>query len=461
MLESNEEHFKIRAPLEIYLRPRFAEHYNSAMQESDWKTLIWSLQHQNCILFLGPDIGCPTQSSSPILFTQGLTAKLASELGLTEESDLPAVADSYRKTYSTDDLQREVVEFCAAHENDQCDILADFAALPFYLVVTSCHDSLVRTAFESQRPKKPRVEAYNFKGGTPDNLDMGTVEQPLIYHLYGSPKDPRSLVLTEHDLIDFLVSIVSKDPQLPQSVSAEIRKKAKTLLFVGFGIKQWHHRILIHFLRSQDIDSRSFALDAFDEASSKALERTIFFYKSGYKLEVFQTDLPRFARELRLRFGQVPQAGPVLPSAGPSPAFPSPKVFLCYASEDRARVEEVCGQLRGAGLDAWMDQTSLQGGDHWDRVIKQQLAQADYFLVFQSHALHSKEFSYVNKEINLALERQQFARQGFRFVIPIQIDDCPVLPELQGFQAVRLTAPGNASDLASFLVRDHQLRRRA
>ncbi len=423
------------------------------MQESDWKSLIWSLQHQNCILFLGPDIGCPTQSNSPIRFTQELAAQLASALGATDEPDLPLVAHRYRKERSPNDLQREVVEFCAIHENDRCDILADFAALPFYLVVTSCHDSLLRTAFDEEH-KTPQVEAYNFRGGIPDNLDMGTVKQPLIYHLYGSPKVPSSLVLTEHDLIDFLVSIVSKNPPLPQSISAE-----------------WHQRILIHLLRSTaPVDSRSFALDAFDEVSSKALERTVFFYKNQYKLEVFQTDLPSFAHELRRRFGQAPQAAPMLPSAGPGPALPSPKVFpalpspkvfICYASEDRTRVHEVCGQLRGAGLDTWMDQTSLEGGDDWDRVIKERLYEVDYFLVFQSRALFNKPFSYVNKEINLALERQRSARMGVRFVIPLQIDDTPVFPEFKGFQTVRLTEQDKVSELASLIVRDYQLRVRA
>ena len=108
-----------------------------------------------------------------------------------------------------------------------------------------------------------------------------------------------------------------------------------------------------------------------------------------------------------------------------------------------------------------MDKTSLQGGDEWDRVIKDRLEQADYFLVFQSHAMSKKSISYVNKEINLALERQRYVRKGVRFFIPIQIDDCPIFPEFQEFHAVPLTEQGKVSELASLLIRDFQLRRRA
>jgi hypothetical protein len=159
--------------------------------------------------------------------------------------------------------------------------------------------------------------------------------------------------------------------------------------------------------------------------------------------------------------GQAPHVGPARSNTSPGPKLPSPKVFLCYAREDSARVDELCEQLRGAGLDTWMDQTSLQPGDDWDRVIKDRLDLVDYFLVFLSHALFNKPFSYVNKEINLALERQRSARLGVRFVIPVQIDDCPIFPEFRGLQAVRLTEHGKILELASMIVRDFQLRRRA
>jgi hypothetical protein len=41
-------------------------------------------------------------------------------------------------------------------------------------------------------------------------------------------------------------------------------------------------------------------------------------------------------------------------------------VFLSYASEDAQAAQRICAKLRAAGVEAWFDQSELQGGDAWD-----------------------------------------------------------------------------------------------
>ena len=140
--------------------------------------------------------------------------------------------------------------------------------------------------------------------------------------------------------------------------------------------------------------------------------------------------------------------------------FPPPRVFLSYAHEDGVFVGKVCDELRKARLDPWMDRSSLEGGDVWQNEIEERVRDADYFLVFQSQALMTKTFSYVNSEIKLALDRQRSVRQGFRFIIPLQIGAGAVLPELQEIQTVQLHDPSDVSSLVSVIVRDYQRRGR-
>jgi hypothetical protein len=330
--------------------------------------------------------------------------------------------------------------------------------VPFYFVITSCHDSLLHRALEKEG-KAPFVERFNYLGDKEDNVTMGTVERPLIYHLYGAIQEPESLVLTENDLLDFLVAVVSKNPPLPNNVRSELQKKGKSFLFLGFGIKHWYLRILLHVLKFNHSDSRSFALEAFQAQNLMDLEQTILFYKTGYKIEVFDSEVETFVKELRDRYeasagtppGQPPPAGADLREA---------RLFISYADEDRAVAQGLCAHLREAGLQPWMDKSGLEPGAVWDQTIREKLEESDYFLVLQSRALTRKNFSYVNKEINLALERQRFARKGFLYIIPLRIDDGPLIEELKDFQALSLQEEDAVKSLASTIRRDYQRRAR-
>jgi hypothetical protein len=63
-----------------------------------------------------------------------------------------------------------------------------------------------------------------------------------VYHLYGYPADPLSLVITENDLIDFLVNVVRKEPSLPPEITNTLARS--TCLFIDLGFKNWYLRSL-------------------------------------------------------------------------------------------------------------------------------------------------------------------------------------------------------------------------
>ena len=87
------------------------------------------------------------------------------------------------------------------------------------------------------------------------------------------------------------------------------------------------------------------------------------------------------------------------------------------------------------GIDVWMDARRLEGGDAWDEVAIGQVKEADYFIVLNSRQLAAKnEFSYVYKEVAVALDKQKHARQGTRFIIPVKLDDVRRIPGLDGIQ---------------------------
>jgi hypothetical protein len=107
-----------------------------------------------------------------------------------------------------------------------------------------------------------------------------------------------------------------------------------------------------------------------------------------------------------------------------------------------------------------MDTSGLEGGDVWDRTIEDRVNDSDYFIVLQTPRLAQRSFSYVYKEIKLALDKQASAQSGVRFIIPVQLPGAPLLSELKDFQAISLASDADVTGLVSTVRRDYQRRSR-
>ena len=55
-------------------------------------------------------------------------------------------------------------------------------------------------------------------------------------------------------------------------------------------------------------------------------------------------------------------------------------VFLSYASEDAEAAQRICESLRAAGVEVWLDQSELRGGDAWDESIRDQIKACALFI---------------------------------------------------------------------------------
>ena len=59
---------------------------------------------------------------------------------------------------------------------------------------------------------------------------------------------------------------------------------------------------------------------------------------------------------------------------------PRDAVFLSYASQDVEAAKRICEALRAAGVEVWLDQSELVGGDAWDTKIRGQIATCALFV---------------------------------------------------------------------------------
>jgi hypothetical protein len=264
-------------------------------------------------------------------------------------------------------------------------------------------------------------------------------------------------MLTENDLLDFLVALSSGKRPLPDNIRSELQAENKSFLFMGFGFRHWYLRILLHVLQGGNKkNSRSFALEKFPPENTAELQRTVFFFKkSDYKIHIFNKDIYGFASKLRELFGQ---CSPTVISR--FEAAKVPEVFICHASEDKDYAANLYNKLEQAGIRPWLDKENLRGGEDWDRKIRDTIKKVDYFVVLQSQDLVNKNIGYVNREINIALDHQEEYQRGTtRFIIPVQIEPCPLREDLKHLQTIDLTDETNIKTLIDTIQRDFKKRK--
>lgn len=111
-----------------------------------------------------------------------------------------------------------------------------------------------------------------------------------------------------------------------------------------------------------------------------------------------------------------------MPSASDNTATPF-SIFISYASGDRPAARLLGETLKKAGLDVWLDEEELAGGDAWDAKIRQQIRTCTYFMPVISATTEARREGYFRREWRLAVERTLDHADDVLFLTPVVIDE--------------------------------------
>jgi TolB-like protein/Flp pilus assembly protein TadD len=98
-------------------------------------------------------------------------------------------------------------------------------------------------------------------------------------------------------------------------------------------------------------------------------------------------------------------------------------VFISYASQDSEAAQRICEALRAAGIEVFLDQSELRGGDAWDRQIRRQIHDCALFIPVISANAHARVEGYFRLEWKLAVDRSHLMAPDQTFLLPVVIDD--------------------------------------
>lgn len=430
------------------------------------RALVERIKRGDCVLVLGPRVAIRAGDPERMPLDELLALELLDSLGpdapqTSQPPTLRRAADLYyRVRKDREDLELTVQDFYLREAAATTDFHRDLAHLPFRLCVCASPDSLMVKAFE-EAGKSPQRGHYGFREAAAQRLATPTAERPLVYNLFGHHDDPRSLVLTEADLIEFLVSVVKGAPPVPDQVRHVLADSEASFLFFGFGFHHWYLRVLLQVMNIYGHRSKAIAFEDEQFFSHPEHEQAVGFFSGDRLIEFRPLRWEEFARQLREAADT--GAKKVADAAAPPPPAHAPKAFLSYASEDRELVENLAQELQSRGIRVWQDKQDLRAGDNWNDVLMGVIGNVvDYVVVVQTPAMVGRVEGVFHREIQVAQLRQsgmgEADGQRFRFLIPVKVGEIPLLSSLSHAHVIDVGDTAGVQALVQSIEEDWQRR---
>ncbi|HEY0604058.1 MAG TPA: toll/interleukin-1 receptor domain-containing protein [Herpetosiphonaceae bacterium] len=127
-------------------------------------------------------------------------------------------------------------------------------------------------------------------------------------------------------------------------------------------------------------------------------------------------------------------------------------VFLCHSHQDKPIVRQLYRQLLNEGIEPWLDEEKILGGQKWRVEIRKALRTADVVIVCLSHN-SVNQAGYIQEEIEYVLDVADEQTQDTIFIIPVRLEDCPVPDRLRQLHWINLFDPNGFERLMSSLRR--------
>jgi hypothetical protein len=220
--------------------------------------------------------------------------------------------------------------------NSLHELLARVAQQRPMAIITTNYDDLIELALVERKvpfdlfvvaidrsPAEGRPQgALLFRRAGKDELQAVTAEQELLDlgldggqirlkrsvlfkihgHIDRSRAGDDTFVITEEDYVSFLAKMGPGESVIPAQIVTIMQKR--TLLFLGYSLRDWNFRVLLHQMRNSSLQPRtSYAVcHDIDPAESELW--------AARKVTVFAADLNELVPRLNIELGQTPPSSP-------------------------------------------------------------------------------------------------------------------------------------------------------
>jgi hypothetical protein len=113
------------------------------------------------------------------------------------------------------------------------------------------------------------------------------------------------------------------------------------------------------------------------------------------------------------------------------------RVFISYTREDYGAAKRLYQDLKDAGLNPWLEHSSIPPGQRWSTEIKNIIENSRYFIALLSSNSVDKRGSS-ERELKYAVDQQLEVPQSDAYIIPVRLDKCEIPFHLENISFVDL-----------------------
>lgn len=403
-----------------------------------WEDLLAYIEEQRVIPIVGPDLLRVRVGDTECALYVWLAQRLAERLGLASDALSAAsslnnvVCEFLKRRGRREDVYPKLRAILRNTQFTLPESLLQLAGMTdFNLYITITFDSLLEQAINEVRHQGEactEVLAYAPNRVVDLPCEKERLPRVTIYHLLGRVSASPSYAVSDEDVLEFVCALQSEN-FCPEKLFSELENNH--LLVLGCGFPDWLERFFLRMAKRHRLsDPRDYVEIVSDSSAQRDPNLVLFLQQVSSRTKVYRgADTTAFVAELWKRWSDRHIAS--TPVGGlqrflpPAREMPDHAIFISYAREDLPSVKELKAGLDAAGLTTWFDMDRLEGGDDYDRKIRQNINRCAFFIPIISRAIQRRVEGYFRREWNYAVERTKGMAEGAVFILPIVIDDTP------------------------------------
>ena len=411
----------------------------AVFDDDAWEDLLNFIEEKRVIPIVGPELAIVQTENGPQNLYAWLARLLAAKLGQPVMDGPLTLNDVVVRHLSNrgrrEDLYTRIRTIMREATFAPPPALLKLAEITdFDLYLNTTFDSLLEDALNVARfggAKTTDVAAY-----TPSKLvDLPTerefLPRPLVYHLMGRLSASPTYVISEEDVLEFICALQTPH-YTPEKLFSELEHNH--LLLLGGGFSDWLTRLFLRLAKRRRLsEPRDFGEVLADSRTPNEPGLVFFLQQVSSRTRLFTGGAVAFVDELHRRWTARRAASHAPFAAGDGPArFLPPSrdmadhsVFISYARDDLAAVQQLKAGLDAAGILSWFDMEQLEGGDDFARRIRSNITRCSYFIPVISANTQRRVEGWFRREWNWAVDRTEAMAAGARFILPVCIDQTP------------------------------------
>ena len=438
----------------------------TTLDDDAWDDLLSFIEERRVIPIVGPELLMVATEHGPRLLFDWAAERLAARLNVNVR-DLPQpytlndvvcvfLAGRGRREEAYVRLRSIIKD---ANLEPPAAIRQLAAITDFDLYVSTTADSLLETAINQARfAGTPTAEVLSYAPNRVVDLpsERERLQRPVVYHLFGKLAAAPTYVISDEDLLEFICALQSEH-LVPEKLFHELEHNH--LLFIGSNFTNWLARLFLRMAKRQRLsDPRDVGEVLADDHSSHDDRLVSFLQQVSVRTRIY-VGAERFVAELHARWQarRKPTGSPAAPARFLPPAreMPDNAVFISYAREDLAAVQQIKAGLEAAGITTWFDMDRLEVGDDYDRKIRGNIARCSYFIPVVSATTQRRLEGYFRREWSYAIDRARNMADGALFILPVSIDATDAATALvpDKFKALHFTQLAGGAVPAEFTAR--------